>query len=134
MRQLADHFIVSALLDDQLRLFLVPAPMEGVEVTPYKMYDGSRAGDLALSGVALDRDSLLPGDAAPVIRTVADNESALMCAEATRHHVVGTGADPGVFEDARAVWAEVGIEFQALQHSTTSICTCNVSWLNPSAW
>jgi len=113
--KLADHFIVSALLDDQLRLFLVPAQMEEVEVTPYKMYDGSRAGDLALLGVALDRDSLLPGDAAPVIRAVADNESALLCAEAAG--IMWSVQEQTLeYLKTREQFGQKLGEFQALQH------------------
>lgn len=112
---LADQFIVSALLDDQLCLFLVPAPMEGVEITPYKMYDGGRTGDLALSNVALDSDSRLTGDAASVIQTVADTESALLCAEASG--IMWSLQEQTLeYLKTREQFGKKLGEFQALQH------------------
>jgi len=118
--KLADHFIVSALLDDQLRLFLVPAQTEGIEITPYKMYDGSRAGDLVLSSVALDRDSLLSGDAASVIRTVSDNESAILCAEAAGIMWSVQKQTLEYLKTREQFGRKLG-EFQALQHRLVDI-------------
>jgi alkylation response protein AidB-like acyl-CoA dehydrogenase len=113
--RLADQFIVSALLEDRLCLFLVPAAIEGVEITPYKMYDGSRTGDLALSGVALDSDSLLTGDAASVIRSVADIESAVLCAEATG--IMWSLQEQTLeYLKTREQFGQKLGEFQALQH------------------
>jgi hypothetical protein len=113
--KLADHFIVSALLDDQLHLFLVPAQLGGVEITPYKMYDGSRAGDLVLSGVELAPDSRLPGDAASMIRTVADNESAVLCAEAAGIMWSVQEQTLEYLKTREQFGRKLG-EFQALQH------------------
>jgi alkylation response protein AidB-like acyl-CoA dehydrogenase len=113
--KLADQFIVSALLDDRLHLFLVPAQAGGVEITPYKMYDGGRAGDLALSGVALDSDSRLPGDATSAIRAVVDNESALLCAEAAG--IMWSVQEQTVeYLKTREQFGQKLGEFQALQH------------------
>ena len=77
-----DHFIVSALLDDRDCLFLIPARVDGLRVTEYRMYDGSQCGDVELSGVSVDADALLPGAGADTVEAVADTEAAVLCLEA----------------------------------------------------
>ncbi len=55
----ATHLIVSAQLDGEFALFVVPASAEGVVIQDFPTMDGTRAGVVQMRNVALDRDALL---------------------------------------------------------------------------
>lgn len=57
----ADGFIVSALLDGAMALFLVPAAAPGLAARQWRLVDGSPALDLAMTRLALPADALLAG-------------------------------------------------------------------------
>ncbi|KPP95409.1 acyl-CoA dehydrogenase family protein [Erythrobacter sp. HL-111] len=61
---LADLFIVTADLDGATRAFLVPSDAEGLEMRPYRLADGSVAGEIRLARVAVGEAALLDLDAA----------------------------------------------------------------------
>jgi pimeloyl-CoA dehydrogenase small subunit len=86
----ADRLIVSARIagerddPDGLGLFLVDAKANGVARRSYPMRDGTRAAEIALSGVEVARDNVLgeAGNALPVIERVVETGIAATSAEA----------------------------------------------------
>ena len=86
----ADQLIVSARFSgerddpDGIGLFLVDAKANGVARRSYPMRDGTRAAEIALSGVEVARDDVLgePGNAMPVIERVVEAGIAATSAEA----------------------------------------------------
>jgi pimeloyl-CoA dehydrogenase small subunit len=86
----ADHLIISARNSgerddpDGISLFLVDAKANGVARRAYPMRDGTRAAEIALSGVEIAADDLLgePGKAFPVIERVVEAGIAAVAAEA----------------------------------------------------
>lgn len=49
--QAADHFVVSARMDDKLELFVIDRGQKGLHVQPLDTFDGRKAGSLKLDGV-----------------------------------------------------------------------------------
>jgi pimeloyl-CoA dehydrogenase small subunit len=86
----AQRLIVSARLSGErddpegIGLFLVDADANGVARRSYPMRDGTRAAEIALSGVEVGRDEVIgqPGNALPVIERVIEVGIAATCAEA----------------------------------------------------
>ena len=86
----ADQIIVSARIaagdgsPGQLRLFLVPAGIDGLSLRDYARLGGGRACNLDLAGVQLAADAVLGdgGDALPNIESVVDRALAALGAEA----------------------------------------------------
>ena len=86
----SDQLIVSARLSgerddpDGIGFFLVDAKANGVARRSYPMRDGTRAAEIALSGVEVARDDVLgePGNAMPVIERVVEAGIAATSAEA----------------------------------------------------
>ena len=86
----ADRLIVSARTagerddPDGIGLFLVDGKANGVARRSYPMRDGTRAAEISLSGVEVDRDDVLgePGKAFPVIERVVEAGIAATSAEA----------------------------------------------------
>jgi alkylation response protein AidB-like acyl-CoA dehydrogenase len=111
----ADHLVVSAKLDDEVRLFVVDGDGIGVTRRSIKTIDGRRAAIVSLSGATVDEDRLLPGDGAEVLSRVMDYGAAAACAE-------GLGVVTTLLEMTTAYLKEreqfdvpIG-SFQALQH------------------
>ena len=86
----ADRLIVSARLSgerddpDGIGLFLVDGQANGVARRSYPMRDGTRAAEIALSGVEVGRDDALgePGNALPIIEQVVETGITATSAEA----------------------------------------------------
>ena len=86
----ADRLIVGARLSgerddpDGIGLFLVDGQANGVARRSYPMRDGTRAAEIALSGVEVGRDNALgePGNALPIIERVVETGIAATSAEA----------------------------------------------------
>ena len=86
----ANKLVVSARVSgerdepDGIGLFLVDAAANGVARRAYPMRDGSRAAEIALSGVEVATEDVLgePGKAFPVIERVVETGIAAICAEA----------------------------------------------------
>jgi alkylation response protein AidB-like acyl-CoA dehydrogenase len=86
----ADAFVVVArtagAADDRhgISLFLVDAGTPGVRVAGYRVYDGSRAGDLVLDQVVLGPEALLgtAGEGLALLEHLIDLGTVLACADA----------------------------------------------------
>ncbi len=77
----SDFVIVSAVIESQLSLVVVPTSSEGIKVRPYKMYDGSRSADMEFSDVKVEADHILTQGDAGIVEKIIDVETALLCAE-----------------------------------------------------
>lgn len=79
----ADYFIVSALLNEQLVLFLVPSDTAGISKHDYPTMDGMRCASVEFKQVTLAADSLLlMGDQAlEVLRQAEHEASTALCAQ-----------------------------------------------------
>jgi len=111
---LADLFIVTAELGGMTACFAVPSDAEGVNWRPYRLADGSVAGEIALARVAVPADAKLDINPAGLDEIVA---SARLYAAA---EMLGLGVR--LLEDTLAYVKEreqFGVSigsFQALQH------------------
>ncbi|MDO5679128.1 MAG: acyl-CoA dehydrogenase family protein [Pelistega sp.] len=79
----ADYFIVSALLEGQLAVFLVPSDVEGVSKQDFPTMDGMRCASVSLNQLVLAKDSLLlQGQRALEVLQQAEQEAiAAVCAQ-----------------------------------------------------
>ena len=86
----ADGFVVAARTAGAVHerrgisLFMVGAKTPGVQVAGYRVYDGSRAGDLLLDAVVLGRDALLgvEGEGLGLLEQLIDIGIVAACADA----------------------------------------------------
>ena len=120
---MADAFIITAQENGRNVMFLVPRSADGLELRPYRLADGSVAGELSLSRVALGDEHRLVIDPGEFDRIVADIRL-LAAAE-----LVGLGQR--LLDDTLAYVKErkqfdvpIG-SFQALQHRLVD-CYCQV--------
>lgn len=111
---LADTFIVTAECGGETGLFLVPADAEGLEVRAYRLTDGSIAGEVKLTRVAVESGARLNCDEADLASVVA---SMRLYAAA---EMVGLGQrlldDTITYVKEREQFGVAIGSFQALQH------------------
>lgn len=112
--EMADLFLVTALLDGALALFAVPKDAEGLETHLYRLADGSIAGELRLSRVQVSADAKLDCDEVALNQIIA---SARLYAAA---EMVGLGQrlldDTLTYVKEREQFGVPIGSFQALQH------------------
>ncbi|EED36787.1 acyl-CoA dehydrogenase [Luminiphilus syltensis NOR5-1B] len=111
-----DYFIVTAKLEGQLALFLVPKDAEGLTVTRYKTYDGRSAANLAFD-MELPFSSLMArGDLArSAFMTMRDR--AILGASAEALGAMQAALDTTVdYTRQRVQFGKPLSSFQALQH------------------
>ena len=124
----ADHIFVTARTGGDTRdmngigIFMVDAKAEGLSRRSYANQDGTRAAEISLDGVKVPAAGVIgdPGDGLSIIRRVADDAIAALCAEAI-----------GVMEKLHALTLEYlkvrkqfGVPigaFQVLQHKAVDI-------------
>lgn len=119
----ADHLIVSAQIgtgssdSHGTGLFLVPRTANGVTLTAYPLVDGTRAADVTLLDVQVNRDALLSGchEAWPLIDAVMDRAIAAMAADAVGASRVLLDAT-AEYTKTREQFGQPLAKFQALQH------------------
>lgn len=113
----ADQLIVSAHIDEDFGLFLVPRGANGVSLSEYRLIDGTRAADVEFKAVHLPASALLvePARALKVLEEAIDRTVLAQVAEAL-------GAMEAVLEITNAYIKQrvqfgqpIG-KFQALQH------------------
>ncbi|NYT78829.1 acyl-CoA dehydrogenase family protein [Alcaligenaceae bacterium] len=113
----ADRLIVSALLNDALALFLVPADAQGVAVTDFPTMDGYRCANVVLNGVVLPDDALIAvgEDAEKALELGLDFGVAALCAHAAgaMETLVQTTVE---YLKTRRQFGRPLVDFQALQH------------------
>lgn len=109
---LADAFLVPAVLDGQQALFLIEASAEGVTTQGYGTQDGSRAAELKCSNSPA---TLVSTDGLAALELGVDVGSAGVCAEAVgvMEQALHTTAD---YLNQRKQFGVVIASFQALRH------------------
>ena len=112
----ADMFLVSARLEDAIRLFAVPASASGLRATTVRLVDDSLASDLVLSDVHVPATALLgDGDALAEIEAAHDRAAAALCAEAVGAMDALLAATISYTKE-RVQFGKPLAGFQALQH------------------
>jgi len=103
--------------DEGISLFLVERRAPGVSVRGYRTLDGQRAADIALSGVHIGDDAVVGnvGRALPLIESVVDFATALVCAEAVGAIRYANDATLEYLKARHQFGVAIG-SFQALQH------------------
>ena len=115
--QSADTFIVSAMTEEGLSLFLVDAAAKGVTVEGKRGYDGVPVATVAFSGVHVANEALIgaPGQGEDILSHVFEEATAALVAES-----VGAMAETfDVTVDYLKTRQQFGVaigSFQALQH------------------
>jgi len=117
----ADIFLVSAKLDGNIRLFVVPADAVGLARKPAKLVDGSRACDLSLYNVPMPASALLDGDNTLVeVEAAYDRANAALASEAVG--IMDALLDATVsYTKERVQFGKPLAAFQALQHRMAEI-------------
>ncbi|MEM8576126.1 MAG: acyl-CoA dehydrogenase [Pseudomonadota bacterium] len=111
---LADLFLVTARLDGETAIFAVPPSAQGLEARPYRLTDGSVAGELKFTRVAVSQEDRLSHDSASLEQIVS---TVRVCSAA---EMVGLGQrlldDTLEFVRSREQFGVAIGTFQALQH------------------
>lgn len=110
----ADRLIVSARLDGDLALFLVPREAPGLALDDYPTLDGTRAAEVHLSCVHLPVTARLAPDQAVLARAL-DIGLAALCAEAVGIMKATLDATVDYLRTRRQFGQPIS-RFQALQH------------------
>jgi alkylation response protein AidB-like acyl-CoA dehydrogenase len=119
----ADTLLVSARTSgivgdgEGLSLFLVDRNAPGIVVHGYRTLDGMRAADVVFNGVRVGGDAIVgdAGNALPLIETVIDFATALICAEAVGAIRYSNEATLEYLKTRQQFGVPIG-SFQALQH------------------
>lgn len=110
----AEMLLVSARLQNEPALFVVPASARGVLVRDFRTIDGQRAADIQLDGVEVDSGALL-GRGLDLIEAGVDYGVALLCAEAVGAMDALNAATLEYLKTRQQFGVPIG-KFQALQH------------------
>lgn len=113
----ADHLLVTALLDDELAIFVVPAEASGVKRSPYALLNGMRAADLQFDGVDLDSDALLArGEIAETALAEALDRARLAFLAAAVGSMDACMEASSDYVKQRSQFGQTLSKFQSLQH------------------
>lgn len=113
----ADRLIVSARLEGETALFLLPRDMAGLRIEPYPLTDGSRAGDVHLDGVVLPASALLcRGDAATQALDEALDQARLVAMAQCLGAMEGCVETSAEYIKTRVQFRQPLARFQSLQH------------------
>ncbi len=110
----ADALIVSARLEDDLALFLVPRDAPGLTLDVYPTLDGTQAAEVHLAGVRLPAAARLAAGHAAIERAL-DIGLAALCAEAVGIMKATLDATVDYLRTRQQFGQPIG-RFQALQH------------------
>ncbi len=113
----ADQLLATATLDGQAALFLVDAGAQGVSLNTYPLVDGSRAADVAFSGVMLDTQALLATGtvAASVVEEGLDCARVALIAQAVGAMEAAVKISADYAKERQQFGQPIG-KFQAIQH------------------
>ena len=120
--------------DDGISLFVVDRNVPGIAVHGYRTLDGMRAADVAFEGVHVTDDALVAqaGDALPLIETVTDLATALICAEAVGAIRCANDATLEYLKTRQQFGVPIG-SFQAVQHRLAD-CYIDVEAMRWVTW
>lgn len=113
----ANHFIISAKVNNEISLFLVPSSVDGMNLTSYKTTHAKSAAELELKAVELGQDALLVSgdDALTLLRKVVDEATIAIVAEMVGAMEVLVDATVEYSKDREQFGQPIG-KFQVLQH------------------
>ncbi|WP_309083554.1 acyl-CoA dehydrogenase [Chelativorans sp.] len=113
----SDTFLVTARLDNEIALFLLPAGAEGLARKTVRLVDGSRACDLMLDSVRVDEQDLVSarGGVLPEIEAAYDRATAALAADAVGCMDALLAATI-TYTKQRVQFGQPLANFQALQH------------------
>jgi alkylation response protein AidB-like acyl-CoA dehydrogenase len=108
----ADAFLVPAMIDGKMALFLVERTAEGVSTTGYNTQDGGRAGEVTLMNA---QASLVTTDGLTALEHAVDIGVAALCAEAVgvMDQTLATTVE---YMNTRKQFGVTIASFQALRH------------------
>ncbi len=110
----ATHFLVSALLDDEQAVFVVPAVTQGISVSSMISIDDAAVADIDLSDVSLPGDAVI-ADAHQAIRLIKTLGIAALAAEVAGAMQALVDMTVEYLKTRRQFDGPIG-DFQALQH------------------
>lgn len=110
-----DLLIVSAVIDDDLALFVVDAKAQGVTRIDQRTLDGQRVAEIAFDGVVADALLARGAQARSLIDAVVDYGTALLCAEAVGA-MEALNAATLDYAKTRKQFGQPIARFQVLQH------------------
>ena len=115
--QSADTFIVSAMTEEGLSLFLVDAAAKGVTVEGKRGYDGVPVATVAFSGVHVANEALIgaPGQGEDILSHVFEEATAALVAESVGAMVETFDVTVDYLKTRQQFGVAIG-SFQALQH------------------
>lgn len=113
----ASHLIVTAVGPNGLALVLVPSSEEGIRQSPYALYDGSRAADIAFENVRAGSESVLAeGEAAEALLSLAlDRTRLILAAQSVGSMEAELDICANYLKERQQFGQPIG-QFQALQH------------------
>jgi alkylation response protein AidB-like acyl-CoA dehydrogenase len=119
----ADYFLVSTRTSgssadrDGISVFIIPARIPGLEITPYSLQDGGKAADLKFNGVLIEEESLIGelNQGIKIIESALDLANAGLCAEAVGIMSTLNEITLEYLKTRKQFGVPIG-KFQALQH------------------
>lgn len=120
----ASHLLLTATLDDQVELFLVPAEQAGVSMQGFTAMDGKPCSDVFLNDVQVAADARLSdqsGELPEQFRQVLFAAAASLCAEAAGI-AKALREETAEYLQTRKQFGLALAKFQALQHRFADIC------------
>lgn len=117
-----DYFLVSASIEEQVRLVLVAADAPGIESKHYKTLDGHDAVDLRFSATPVQESFFLDAvsGGGPLLERVADYGASLLCAEAVGLMELAKDSTLEYLKTRQQFGSPLS-KFQALQHRMVDI-------------
>ncbi|KKW91868.1 acyl-CoA dehydrogenase family protein [Sphingobium chungbukense] len=115
--QSADTFVVSAMTEAGLSLFLVDAAADGVTVEGKRGYDGVPVATVAFAGVNVAKEALIgsPGQGEDILSRVFEEATAALVAESVGAMVETFDVTVDYLKTRQQFGIAIG-SFQALQH------------------
>jgi alkylation response protein AidB-like acyl-CoA dehydrogenase len=113
----ADHLLVSAQFEGDFGLFVVRRGGDGIQLTPYRLIDGTRAGDVEFRAARVPASALLvePGRALDVLEEALDRTILAQIAEALGAMEAVLAITNSYLKQRVQFGRAIGT-FQALQH------------------
>lgn len=113
----ATHLVVTAHMDNELVLVLVPSAEAGVRCEAYALHDGSRASDIAFDRVDLPPEAVLArgAEASDLLMRAIDEARVVLAAQAVGSMEAALEICSAYLKERQQFGQPIG-NFQALQH------------------
>lgn len=113
----ANDIIVSAMLNGELALFLVPKGTAGLNIKAYNTVDACRAAELSFEGLELNKDALIASGEEAVSALNATIDDAILAAAAEQVGMMRSLLDITIeYTKERKQFGTAISNFQVLQH------------------